>query len=359
MFRKLFSDFPILVFFLLLGWVTFLLGDILKPFFFAIFWAVLLAAIFDPLNDRLRRKFKNRNLCAGLTLGAVLVTMILPVGLIIGLLIGQSLEIYNSIHSSSGSWMGTLTGFFNSLEQHPVLGRFNMDHQFMVDKSLELLKAVTNFLVSNLSTFTGNTVIFFVQFAVMIYCLFYFLRDGEDLIDTLSRYMPVDERHIKTFIDEFSTTSKATLKFTVVIGGIQGLLGGLVFYMTGIESSLVWGVLMVGLSIVPAIGNAIIWVPAGIMMLAMGHIWQGITILVFGAVVISSVDNLLRPILMGQDIQMHPLLIFLSTLGGIAVFGFSGFVLGPVVASFFLAGWKLLLELHEEQKIIQAAGPDR
>jgi predicted PurR-regulated permease PerM len=162
--------------------------------------------------------------------------------------------------------------------------------------------------------------------------------------------MPVDQRHINTFISEFLVTAKATLKFTFVIGGIQGLLGGLIFYITGIENPLVWGVLMVGLSIVPAIGSAIIWAPAGIIMLLLGHIWQGITILLFGAVVISLVDNLLRPILLGNDIQMHSLLIFLSTLGGIAVFGFSGFVLGPVIASFFLASWKLLLELYLEEK---------
>jgi predicted PurR-regulated permease PerM len=350
MFHKLFSGFPVLIFFLLLGLITLLLGHILRPFFFAIFWAVLLAAIFAPLHRRLCRKIINRNICAGLTLGAVLVTMILPVGLILALLFGQSLEIYNSIHSNGSSWMHSLTGLFNSLGERPMLARFNIDQQFITDKSVELFKAVANFLVSNLSTFTGNTVIFLVQFAVMLYCLFYFLRDGEDLLNTISHYMPVDERHIHTFINEFVTTSKATLKFTFVIGGIQGLLGGLVFYITGIESSLVWGVLMIGLSIVPALGSAIIWAPAGVIMLLTGHVWQGVTILIFGSIVISSVDNLLRPVLMGQDIQMHPLLIFLSTLGGIAVFGFSGFVLGPVVASFFLASWKLLLELYEEQE---------
>jgi predicted PurR-regulated permease PerM len=117
-------------------------------------------------------------------------------------------------------------------------------------------------------------------------------------------------------------------------------------------------VLMIGLSIVPAIGNAIIWVPAGIIMLLLGQIWQGITILVFGAVVVSSVDNLLRPILLGKDIQMHSLLIFLSTLGGIAVFGFSGFVLGPVIASFFLAIWKLFPELYLEEKMQKRTGDD-
>ncbi len=355
MLDKLFAGFPTLILLLVLGIITFLLGYILKPFFFAIFWAILLAAIFAPLNGWLHGKFKSSNLCAGLTLGAVVVTFILPVGLILTLLVGQSLEIYNSINSSKGSWVDSLTGMLNALSQHPILARFNLDQQFMTDKSIELLKVATNFLVSNLSAFTGNTIVFFVEFAVMLYCLFYFLRDGDEFVDTIAHYLPVDRRHLDTFIDEFLVTSKATLKFTFIIGGIQGLLGGLVFFITGIEGALVWGVLMIGLSIVPAIGNAIIWAPAGIIMLFMGHLWQGIAILVFGSIVISSVDNLLRPILLGKDIQMHSLLIFLSTLGGIAVFGFSGFVLGPVVAAFFLAIWKLFLELSREKEDRQAS----
>jgi len=356
MFDKLFAVFPKLIFFLLLGIITFFFGYILKPFFFAIFWAVLLAAIFAPLYGWLHRKFKSPNLCAGLALGAVLVTLILPVGLILALLVGESLDIYNSINSSGNSWMNSLTGMFNSLSQHPLLARFDLDQQFITDKSIELLKTVANFFVKNLTAFTENTILFFVEFAVMLYCLFYFLRDGDHLIDIISHYLPVDQRHINTFISEFLVTAKATLKFTFVIGGIQGLLGGLIFYITGIESALVWGVLMVGFSIVPAIGSAIIWAPVGIIMLLLGHIWQGIAILVFGAVVISLVDNLLRPILLGKDIQMHPLLIFLSTLGGIAVFGFSGFVLGPVIASFFLAVWKLFPELYAEEKTQQQTG---
>ena len=350
MFDKLFPGFPKLILLFLLGIVTLLFGYILKPFFFAIFWAVLLAAIFAPLNELLRQKLKNRNLCAGLTLGAVLVSLILPVGLILILLAGESLEIYNSINSNSSSWMKSLTDMFNSLSQHRLLARFDLDQQFITDKSVEFLKAVTNFLVNNLSAFTENTILFIVQFAVMLYCLFYFLLDGDRFINTIAHYMPVDERRMNTFMSEFLVTSKATLKSAFVIGGIQGLLGVLIFYITGIENPLVWGVLMTGLSIVPAIGSSIIWAPTGIIMLFMGHLWQGIVILVFGTVVISSVDNLLRPILLGKDIQMHPLLIFLSILGGIAVFGFSGFVLGPVIASFFLSTWKLLLELSLEEK---------
>lgn len=341
-----FTHFPKYIFFLLLAAVTLLVGYILRPFFFAIFWAVLLAAIFAPLNRRLCARFSSPNLCAGITLAAVLVVLILPVGLILFLLIGESLNLYNAVNAQSGSLINSLSGLLDTVGRHPLVARFELDHSFITDKSAEALKAAANFIIRNLSALTENTILFFIQLAVMLYSLFYFLRDGEHLVDVIVQHMPVDKGHLDTFISEFLVTSKATLKFTFVIGGIQGFLGGLVFFITGIESPLVWGVLMVGLSIVPAIGNAVIWAPAGVIMLLTGHIWQGLLILIFGFVVISSVDNLLRPILLGKDIQMHSLLIFLSTLGGLAVFGFSGFVLGPVVAAFFLAAWKLLPELY-------------
>ena len=347
---QMFAGFPRFIFFAALTLGTLLFGFILRPFFFAIFWAVLLAAIFAPLKDRLQRRFTSASLCAGLTLAAVLVTLILPAGLILALLVGESFELYHALSTSGSDWMKSVGALISTAGSHPLVSRFHIDQQWITDKSLELAKAVADFLFTNLSAFTQNTILFLVQFAVMLYSLFYFLRDGEGFLKTLFRYMPVDERHMRKFVSEFLLTAKATLKFTFVIGGIQGLLGGLLFYITGIDRALVWGVLMVGLSIVPAVGNAIIWIPAGIIMLLLGHIWQGLAILVFGAVVISMVDNLLRPILMGHDIQMHPLLVFLSTLGGLAVFGFSGFVLGPVLASFFLAGWDLFLELYREER---------
>ena len=341
-----FSGYPGFIFLVILIVVTLFFGYILKPFFYALFWAVLLAAVFSPLNTRLMQHFKSPGLCAGLTLTAVVLTLVLPVGLILALLIGESLDLYTSITSNSSSWIASITGLLKSLGEQPLLVRLNIDDQVITEKSIELVKAVADFLVKNLSTLTENTVLFLIQFAVMLYALFYFLRDGRNFIETFAGYLPVDRRHLDMFISEFLVTAKATLKFTFVIGGMQGLLGGLVFYFTGIERPLVWGVLMMGLSIVPAVGNAIIWVPAGLIMLFLGHTWQGLVILIFGSVVISMVDNLLRPILMGKDIEMHGLLIFLSTLGGIAVFGFSGFVLGPVIAAFFLASWDLFLELY-------------
>ena len=342
-------SFEKIVFFILLAFITIFLTYILMPFFFAIFWAVLIASIFAPLYKYFNKKIKNPNLCASMALAVVLLCLILPVGLIIDLLIVESIDIYQSLNSSSSNWQKILSDMLQSLGKNPIFATLNLDQAFLINKSQEALKAFTGYVFNHISEFTQNTILILINFAVMIYSLFYFLRDGERLINTLTKNIPVDKKHIDHFINQFLTTAKSSLKFTFVIGGIQGLLGGLVFYFTGIERALVWGVLMFGLSVVPAVGSAIIWLPAGIIMLFLGHIWQGITILVFCSVVISSVDNLLRPVLMGRDTQMHSLLIFLSTLGGLAAFGFSGFVLGPVIAALFVAIWKLFPEIYLEK----------
>jgi len=342
-------SFEKIVFFILLAFITIFLTYILMPFFFAIFWAVLIASIFAPLYKYFNKKIKNPNLCASMALAVVLLCLILPVGLIIDLLIVESIDIYQSLNSSSSNWQKILSDMLQSLGKNPIFATLNLDQAFLINKSQEALKAFTGYVFNHISEFTQNTILILINFAVMIYSLFYFLRDGERLINTLTKNIPVDKKHIDHFINQFLTTAKSSLKFTFVIGGIQGLLGGLVFYFTGIERALVWGVLMFGLSVVPAVGSAIIWLPAGIIMLFLGHIWQGITILVFCSVVISSVDNLLRPVLMGRDTQMHSLLIFLSTLGGLAAFGFSGFVLGPVIAALFVAIWKLFPEIYMEK----------
>jgi predicted PurR-regulated permease PerM len=342
------TNFQNIIFLILLAFITGLLAYILKPFFFAVFWAVLIASVFAPLYKFINKKIVNQNICAGITLIGIILCLILPVGLLIDLLIMEIIDIYQSFNSYSSNWIGTLSEALKTLSKKPIFASLNLDQAFLINKSQEAFKVLTSYVFSHISGFTQNTILFVVQFAVMLYSLFFFLRDGERLVKTITENIPVDNKHLEHFINQFLTTAKASLKFTFIIGGIQGFLGGMIFYITGIERALVWGVLMFALSIVPAIGCALIWAPAGIIMLLLGNIWQGVTILIFGSLVISSVDNLLRPVLLGRDTQMHSLLIFLSTLGGIAAMGFSGFILGPVIASLFLAGWKLFPEIYQK-----------
>jgi predicted PurR-regulated permease PerM len=338
-----------IIFFILLAFITGLLFFILQPFFFAVFWAVLLASIFNPLYRLINKKIKNPSLCASITMMGIIFCFILPVGLLIDLLVMELIDIYQSFNAHSNNWIGTLTDALKSLSKHPLLAKLHIKQSFLIAKSQEAFKLLVDYFFSHISEFTQNTIVIIIQLAVMLYCLFYFMRDGKQLIEIIKRNIPVDNKHTEHFINQFLTTAKASLKFTFIIGGIQGFLGGFIFYVTGIDRALVWGVLMFAFSIVPAIGCSLIWAPAGIIMLLLGNVWQGIVILIFGAIVISSVDNLLRPVLMGRDTQMHALLIFLSTLGGIAVIGFSGFILGPVIASLFLAVWKLFPEIYHKE----------
>lgn len=348
---KTFASFQNVIFFVLLGIITVFFGYLLKVFFFAIFWAVLIAGIFSPLNKLLIKKIKYINLSAGIMLVTVLVCLVLPLSFLLSLLINEFMELYKAIDSEKSRWMDNLTAIINYLNNYPIFARLDINHEFLVTKSAEMLKTFSEFIFRNLSEITQNTIILIIQFVVMFYSLFFFFRDGDKFINTITYYIPANKYHMKTFTHHFLTTAKATLKITFVIGGLQGLVGGLLFYFTGIDNAFIWGVLMFGLAVVPAVGCSLIWAPAGIIMLFQGYIWQGVTILLVGALVISAVDNLLRPVLVGHNLQMHPLLIFLSTLGGLAVFGISGFVLGPVIASLFLASWRLFLELYKKEEI--------
>lgn len=336
--------------FLMLAVITALLGYILSPFYMAIFWAALLAGIFSPLFRRFNKKFASPNLSASLTFLIIVFIFVIPAVFVISLLIKESFDIYNSLNSGGSQWPDKIKPIINSINDNPYLMRLNLDEKFLLEKSADIFKGVANFIFQNVSTLTQNTVIFLVQFAVMLYTLFYFIRDGQSYVKSVSDHLPFDNSNLKNFfVHRFLDTAKATLKVTIVIGGVQGLLGGFIFYITCVERALIWGVLMFACSIIPAVGSSIIWAPIGIIMLITGHIWQGITIILFGAIIISVVDNLLRPVLLGNDIEMQPLMIFLSTLGGLTVFGFSGFVLGPLIASFFLASWDLFLAIEQSE----------
>lgn len=337
-------------FIVLLVVITLFFFYIIEPFFFAVFWAALIAGIFMPLHRTLNKKIKNPNLSAGATLVIIMLCLIIPIAFLINLLVLEAFDIYKSFDSQGGAWMNTLTATLNTLGQNTLFAKLNLNQAFILEKFQDVIKAISGYVINHISDFTQNTILVIVKVAVMIYTLFYFLRDGEKLLESISSHIPVNKRYLDTFGHQFLSTAKASLKFTFVIGGIQGLLGGLIFYVTGIEKALIWGVIMMGLSILPGIGCSFVWVPAGIIMLVLGHIWQGIVILIFGSVIISSVDNLLRPVFLGRDTNMHALLIFLSTLGGLAVLGISGFVLGPIIAALFLASWRLFLEFHQEKQ---------
>jgi predicted PurR-regulated permease PerM len=325
------------VFFAVLGVVTLLFLYLLKPFFTPIFWAAVLASIFRPLYRWINGKLERPNLSSSLTLIAIVLIIIVPATVIGSLLVSESIQIYNSVSKDTSVLETKVRHVIGLFADNPYLKRIPLDQSFIIEKFSEGAKSVANYLFVHLTNLTQNTLIFLVQFGVMFYTLFFFFRDTDRILAGIMRMSPLDQARTKILYRQFTTTARATLKATIVLGGLQGISGGFIFFLTGIEGSVVWGLLMTVLAILPGIGCAIIWAPAGLIMLLSNHLWEGIAILTFGVLVIGLADNLLRPVLIGTDVEMHPLLIFLSTLGGLIVFGLSGFVIGPIIVALFLS----------------------
>ena len=188
-----------------------------------------------------------------------------------------------------------------------------------------------------------------VNFFVMLYLLFFLLRDGKSLSAQAARAMPLKESHTSRLLAEFATVVRATVKGNVVVALVQGTLGGLAFWVLGINGALLWGAVMALLSLLPAVGAALVWGPVAVYLLSTGSIWPAIGLTAWGVLVIGLVDNVLRPIMVGKDTRLPDYLVLIATLGGLAVFGLNGFVIGPVIAAVFLATWDIFGEVRREQ----------
>lgn len=173
-------------------------------------------------------------------------------------------------------------------------------------------------------------------FFITFFAMFYFFRDGESIVNRLKFLSPLDERYEDQIINRFLSVSRATIKGTLVLAIIKGAMGGITFWIFGVPSPVLWGVIMVLLSIIPLVGGWLVMYPAGIILIVTGDVWQGIAIILIAAIPIGNIDNFLMPKLVGRDTGMHELMVFISTIGGLSVFGIMGFVIGPIIAAMFL-----------------------
>jgi predicted PurR-regulated permease PerM len=204
------------------------------------------------------------------------------------------------------------------------------------------------FLVNSLSAGAIGTVNFIFMFFVFLYVSYFFLIDGKLLLDRILLYLPLEDMKEQRLLDRFTSVTRATLKGTALIGVLQGTLAGIAFAVVGIEAAVFWGTVMTVLSIIPAIGSALVWVPAAIILAAGGSYLKAIGLTLFCGLIVGSLDNVLRPRLVGKDTQMHELMIFFGTLGGIAMFGLIGFIVGPIIAALFVTIWEIYGEVFKE-----------
>lgn len=318
-------------------------------FFFMIkgfLMAVLLAGIFSgmafPLYTRFLKLFKGRKaLSSATTIFLVLLVIVIPLTGFLGVAASQAVDVSQAV----GPWIELQLTEPDALDallsRIPFFDRLQPYQDQITAKVGELAGSIGTFLVGSVAAATRGTVTFLLQLFIMLYAMFFFLIDGKSILDRILYYMPLSPKEEDRMVEKFVSVATATLKGTLVIGIIQGGLAGTALFLAGIGGAAFWGTVMVVLSIVPGIGTALVWVPAVIYLVAGGNYGAGIALAVWCGVVVGTVDNVLRPRLVGKDTKMSDLLILLSTLGGIFFFGAVGFIIGPIVAALFITVWDI------------------
>ncbi len=342
-------------FYVLLVLVTIAFVAVILPFYSAVFWATVLAIVFFPLHARLERALgQRRNIAAALSVLICLCLVIIP-GLIIGSsLVQQGNQLYQRIDNGEIDVRRVLQQLQESL---PLFAQNWL--RFIDENGLgELRQRISGalmqgggFFAQRALTLGQNTLEFFIAFGVMLYLLFFFFRDGRSLAGTVNRALPLSDAHTRRFASKFTSVIRATVRGNVIIAIIQGAIGGIAFWALGVEPALLWGVLMSFLSLLPAVGAALIWVPAAIYLGVSGLWIKAVILVAVGVLVIGLVDNLLRPPLVGKETKMPDYLVLISTIGGISLIGINGFVIGPLIAALFISAWGIFIEERDRSGI--------
>jgi predicted PurR-regulated permease PerM len=326
---------------LLLVGITAAFVAMVWPFLLTILLAAVLTGIAYPAYRRVLGTIKHPPTAAIVTLLLLLAMVFAPLLSVLGAAANQALGISETIGPRLQEFINTPGEFDRRLSSLPGYQYIAPYRDEILTRAGALIGSLGAFLFDALSATTRATVLFVFHFFVLLYTMYFFLTGGPRLLERSVAYLPLNDAEKEQMLDKFVSVTRATLKSTLVIGGLQGLLGGFAFWVIGIEGAIFWGVVMTVLSIIPGVGGALVWVPAAIVLVAEGEIARGLGLALFSSLFIGSVDNVLRPMLIGRDTRMHELLIFFSTLGGLMLFGATGFIVGPILAALFLTVWEM------------------
>jgi predicted PurR-regulated permease PerM len=339
---------------------------VLWPLSGAVSWAVFMAIVFSSLQERSVQVCRGRRGWAALgTLVVIVVSVLLPMALLAGSITHEATAFYERFKSGDIQ----LSQYFQrGVDALPAWVRGALDRLGLADlaavqrKLVDAMGRSSQVITARAFSIGQNTLNFLVDFFVMLYLLYFLLRDGKALAAEAAKALPFKPQHTRRLLDQFATVVRATVKGNVVVALVQGALGWLAFWVLGINGALLWGALMALLSLLPAVGAALVWGPVALYLLSVGSIGSGLGLAAWGVLVIGLVDNVLRPVLVGKQTRLPDYLVLISTLGGLAVFGLNGFVIGPVIAAIFIVAWDLLAEARREQGVndqaAQAAGQD-
>ena len=322
--------------------ITILLLIMTRAFLVAVILAGVFAAMSRPaflaLSERLRG---SPRLASVLTVTGVLLLLVVPLGAFLALVLTQAVEVSGAagpwVREQSGRW-DELTTWLGGL---PVVGPFVPNQEAIMARASEFVGQAGSFLIDRLRAATTSTVNVVLQLFVMLYAMFHFLIDGPAILSRLLYYTPLDEKDERRLIERFVSVTRATIKGSILIGLIQGALGGAAFFVLDLPGAAFWATVMAVLSLIPVLGSGLVWAPAAVILMATGRVTAGVGLALWGLLGVGTIDNFLRPRLVGRDTKMHDLLVLLSTFGGLSMFGLMGFIVGPIIAALFLTAWDL------------------
>lgn len=334
---------------LLVAGITLLFLMVIRPFIMAVLLAAIFAGLTYPLYRWIRNKLGGRQgLAATTTLLVLLLGVGVPLGGFLVLVANEAVQISRGAEEWFQEQEDVLTQARRWVERLPYADRVLPEEGEVAAQFRTVVERTGPMLMGTVAAATRGTLSFFLQLFVLLYALFFFLVDGPAILRTILGYLPLGPEQEETLLERFVSVTRATLRGSLLIGVIQGALAGLAFWIAGVPGAAFWGTVMVVLSVIPALGAAVVWVPAVLYLFVTGEMAAGVGLLIWCAIVVSTIDNFLRPRLVGRDARMSDLLILLSTLGGIVLFGAVGFIVGPIVAALFVTIWHIYGETFDD-----------
>ncbi len=327
------------------------------PFLGIIFWSVAIAIIFSGLNEYFLKLTQKPNISALLTLSIIVIIVVLPFLFMASEFLNQGLALYQGLTSGQvdiNAYFEKVKTSFPLIQEY--MQRFEIDPQGIQAKVAEAVIFLSKYIGQKAVSIGAETLNIVAEVGLLLYISFFTLRDNKQIIALLHKALPLGDKREQLLFQKISEVTKATVNGSLVVALVQGFLGGLIFWLLDVQAPILWGGVMTLLSLVPLVGAGLVWAPVAIYFFATGHIQSGVILVAFGVGVIGLVDNVLRPILVGRDTRLPDYLVLLSTLGGFALLGMNGFIIGPLLAVLFITCWDIFIREYnfETDRELQA-----
>ena len=326
-----YSKYLIIIFSLIVIYLVFLL---IKPFIAALLWATLLTYIFYPIYKFINKPIKNSNVSAVITIILIIIIIIIPVIFVANTLIKESVNFYNYIKEIN-------------IEQITAPLQLSLDKVNLETSISKFIESTSTKLIFNMSNFLFSIPNKILEFIILVFTMFYLFRDGPILVNNIKGEIPLKEEDKNKLFKDFNKIGRAVV-YGFLFGALaQGITGAIGFLVFGVTNPLLWGAVMAILSLIPILGPFLVWVPAALILIINGNVISGIGLLIYGILIISTIDNVIRHKFITKNSDVHPILILLGVISGIKVFGLIGIVLGPLILALFTMIFKFYREARD------------